>query len=66
MGEERCTTAGAAHPAVPAVGAPASRRHSRREVDPAAIPLVDDGGSHEVRVVLGSASQRAAPAAAGA
>ncbi|WP_448073517.1 homoserine O-acetyltransferase MetX [Georgenia yuyongxinii] len=38
MGEERCTTAGAAHPAVPAVGAPASRRHSRREVDPAAIP----------------------------
>ena len=34
------------------------------EVDPRAIALVDDGQTHEVRVVLGDASQRAAAAAA--
>jgi cyclic beta-1,2-glucan synthetase len=33
-------------------------------VDPGAIALVDDGGTHEVRVVLGDAG-RAASAAAG-
>jgi cyclic beta-1,2-glucan synthetase len=34
-------------------------------VDPRAIALVDDGGTHEVRVVLGSASQRVASSAVG-
>ena len=34
-------------------------------VDPRAIALVDDGGSHEVRLVLGGASQRMVSSAAG-
>ncbi|MFD1506408.1 homoserine O-acetyltransferase [Georgenia yuyongxinii] len=38
MTDERCTTEGTARPAAPSVGAPPSRRHARREVDPAAIP----------------------------
>jgi cyclic beta-1,2-glucan synthetase len=34
-------------------------------VDPRAIPLVDDGGAHEVRVVMGRAEPRADPAGSG-
>ena len=34
------------------------------DVDPRAIALVDDGGTHEVRIVLGGASQRVAASAA--
>jgi cyclic beta-1,2-glucan synthetase len=34
-------------------------------VDPSAIPLVDDGGTHDVRVALGGASQQAASAVGG-
>ena len=32
-------------------------------VDPRAIALIDDGGTHDVRVVLGGASQRVAASA---
>jgi cyclic beta-1,2-glucan synthetase len=35
-------------------------------VDPRAIALVDDGGIHEVRVVLGGTSRRVASSAVGA
>jgi hypothetical protein len=33
-------------------------------VDPGAIALVDDGGTHEVRVVMGGADQRVGRAVA--
>ena len=35
-----------------------------REVDPRAIPLADDGGTHQVRVLLGAAPARIRPAGA--